>query len=482
MGMNGFMAKFSSILNSSVLFSILLTSTGCSAEIKEPAVAGSFYPGDKAVLQKSVDSFIAGGARKATDGRLLALVAPHAGYQFSGSVAGHAYAQLKGSEISTVILIGPSHNAPLTGAAVYAKGSFRTPLGLVPVNEKIAAQLLDSKGGVTFDRMPFAKEHSLELQLPFLQRVVPNASIVPILVGNPTRESYISLSGSLATVLRDDPKVMLVVSSDLSHFHDGATAGRMDSTVIDAVERLSFNDLEGLLAKRTGEACGGYPLLYALTALRSLGATNGQLYRYADSGDVTGDKKSVVGYAAMGIYRSPLTSAEKRELVSLARGSLDSHVNKKTFTETLPSTVRLKADGASFVTLNDRNGSLRGCIGNIIPMMPLAKSVVMNARSAASHDPRFPAVRPEELSGLHLEVTVLSPLESIADVSSVKIGTHGLYLEKDGKSSVFLPQVPVEQGWSLPIYLEQLALKAGLPADGWKGAQLSIFTAEIIKE
>jgi AmmeMemoRadiSam system protein A len=115
-------------------------------------------------------------------------------------------------------------------------------------------------------------------------------------------------------------------------------------------------------------------------------------------------------------------------------------------------------------------------------MMPLAKSVVMNARSAASHDPRFPAVKPEELSGLHLEVTVLSPLESIADVSSVKIGTHGLYLEKDGKSSVFLPQVPVEQGWNLPIYLEQLALKAGLPADGWKGAQLSIFTAEIIKE
>lgn len=480
--MNRVVRQVRAIPSAAVLIFTLLTSTGCSAEVKEPAVAGSFYPGDKAGLQKSVDSFISAVPKRESSGRLMTLVVPHAGYQYSGFVAGQAYAQLKGSDVTTVILIGAAHAAPLNGAAVYAKGSFRTPLGLLPVNEKLAARLLDCTGGVTFDRKPFAREHSLEVQLPFLQRVVPNVSIVPVLVGNPTRESYRSLSGNLAKVLRDDPKVMVVVSTDLSHYHDGATAERMDRSVIDAVERLSVKDLEGLLSNGSGEACGGYPLLYAMTALRSLGATNGQLYRYADSGDVSGDTKSVVGYASMGIYRSPLSSAEKRELVTLARRSLESHVRKKPFTEMAPSTARLKSDGASFVTLNDKQGNLRGCIGNILPTMPLAQSVIMNARSAATHDPRFPPVRPEELPGLHLEVTVLSPLEEISSVNSVKIGVHGLYLEKDGRSSVFLPQVPVEQGWGLETYLQQLSRKAGLPADGWKGAKLSTFTAEIIKE
>lgn len=480
--MKAIVTAISRFMKFTVLLSVLLSSTACRAEVKEPAVAGAFYPGTKNELQRSVDGYLNGAAQQNMPGHLLALVAPHAGYQFSGAVAGYSYAQLKGSGVSTVILLGPSHNAPLNGVAVYAKGAFRTPLGLMPVNEKVAAQLLDSKAGVVFDRTPFAKEHSLEVQLPFIQRVLPRASIVPVVVGNPTRESYRSLTENLAKILRGDPKAVLVVSTDLSHYHDGTTAGRMDRSVIDAVERLSTGDLESLLSKGNGEACGGYPLLYALAALRSVGATNGQLYRYADSGDVTGDKKSVVGYAAMGIYRSSLTTAEKRELVVLARSSLDRHVKREPFSETPPSTARLKADGASFVTLNDKNGNLRGCIGNILPVMPLGKSVVMNARSAASRDPRFPPVSVEELSGLHLEVTVLSPLELISDIGSVTVGTHGLYLEKDGKSSVFLPQVPVEQGWNLPTYLEQLSLKAGLPADGWKSAKLSRFTAEIIKE
>ncbi|GAM09241.1 MEMO1 family protein [Geobacter sp. OR-1] len=479
--MNGLFGKIGRFLKPVVFCCTLFMSCGCSAEIKEPAVAGAFYPGDKAILQKTVDGFMASAGKQEAQGRLLTLLAPHAGYQFSGAVAANSYAQLKGSGVTTVILLGPSHYTHLNGAAVYAKGSFRTPLGLVAVNEKIAAQLLDKKSGVVFDRNPFAREHSLEVQLPFIQRVLPAASIVPVIVGAPTRESYQSLAESLAKALKD-PKTVLIVSSDLSHYHDRETAGQMDRTVIDAVERLSVNDLEGLLSNGNGEACGGYPLIYALAAVRSLGATNGQLYRYADSGDVTGDNKKVVGYAAMGIYRSSLALAEKRELVALARRSLDSHVNKKPFVETPPSTIRLKADGASFVTINDKSGNLRGCIGNIIPMMPLARSVVMNARSAASHDPRFPPVRPEELPGLHLEVTVLSPLEVISDIGAVTIGTHGLYLEKGGKSAVFLPQVPVEQGWNRAVYLEQLSLKAGLPADGWKRAKLSRFTAEVVKE
>jgi AmmeMemoRadiSam system protein A len=184
----------------------------------------------------------------------------------------------------------------------------------------------------------------------------------------------------------------------------------------------------------------------------------------------------------MGLYKSVLTGSERKELLLLARSALDSHVKGTAFVEPAPSTTRLKADGASFVTLSDSNGRLRGCIGNIVPMMPLSKSIVMNARSAATHDPRFPPVASEELKSLHVEVTVLSPLEAIQNIAGINIGVHGLYLEKESRSSVFLPQVPVEQGWNLTTYLEQLALKAGLPGDGWKGAKLSTFTAEIIRE
>lgn len=460
----------------------IMTGTGCNAEVKAPAVAGGFYPGDRRELQDMVDRFLTHASSKSAEGKLLALVVPHAGYRFSGGVAAESYRQLKGSDVKTVILLGPSHHLSFNGAAVYADGEFGTPLGNVPVDKRVAGQLIDEKAGIAFNREPFAKEHSLEVQLPFLQRVLPGVSIVPILIGNPTRESYLRLTERLTGVLRKAPGVMLVVSSDLSHYHDSDTAGRMDRSVTDAVERLSTVDLEKLLSSGKGEACGGYPLLYALTVARNLGGTNGILYRYADSGAVTGDRKSVVGYAAMGLYRSPLTASERRELVTLARTALLNHVTGKPQPDHLPSTTRLKADGATFVTLNDRDGNLRGCIGNILPVMPLARSVIMNARSAASRDPRFPPVREEELDGLHLEVTVLSPLEPLNDIGEVKIGIHGLYLEKGGRSAVFLPQVPVEQRWTLATYLEQLALKAGLSKEGWKGAKLSLFTAEIIKE
>lgn len=465
-----------------LLFLVLSAGTGCSAEVKEPAVAGGFYPAVTGELKAMVDRLVARVTPKKVDGELLAVVVPHAGYQYSGGVAAEVYARLKGSGVKTVILIGPSHHLSFSGAAVYAEGAFRSPLGTVPVNERVARRLVDEAAGISFKREPFGREHSLEVQLPFLQRVLPDAAIVPILVGNPTRESFAALTDRLTAFLRTEPDAMLIVSTDLSHYHDSRTAGQMDRAVIDAVERLSSGDLESLLAGGRGEACGGYPLLYALAVVRNLGGTNGALYRYADSGDLTGDKKQVVGYAAMGLYRTPLTPSERRELVALARKSLLSQVTGKPLPDYSPSTPRLRADGASFVTLNDKNGNLRGCIGNILPMMPLARSVIMNARSAASRDPRFLPVRTDEVDGLHLEVTVLSPLEPIGDIAAVKIGTHGLYLEKGGSSAVFLPQVPMEQGWDLQTYLEQLSIKAGLPKDGWKGARLSRFSAEIIRE
>ena len=446
---------------------------------KEPAVAGTFYPAARGELKQTVDRLLAGVTAPPVDGRLLGLIAPHAGYQYSGKVAAQAYARLKGSGVSTVILIGPSHQARLRGAAVFTEGGMRTPLGAIRINERLAASLVNEQADIAASSLPFAREHSLEVQLPFLQRVLGEFTIVPVLVGVPTHASFVTLAEKLAAVLRDDPHAIIVASTDLSHYHDGVTAQRMDDRVIGAVTRMAVGDLEQSLNSGEGEMCGGYPVLITLAATKKAGGNNAVLYRHADSGDVTGDKREVVGYAAMGLYRTPLSGDERSRLLALAKETLTAHVTGGKLPET-SGVPRLMTDGASFVTLTDHRGSLRGCVGTMMPVMPLDRSVITNAVSAASRDPRFPPVKAAELPGLSVEVTVLSPLEPLTDTHAIVIGRHGLYLEKAGVSSVFLPQVPVEFGWDTATYLKELARKAGLPDDGWKGAKLYSFTADII--
>ena len=450
--------------------------------VKEPAVAGAFYPGEQAELGRVVDGFLANAVVKQESGRLIALIAPHAGYLYSGQVAATSYRHLSERNVDTVILIGASHFSSYAGASVYAEGSMRTPLGNVKINEKIARSLLSETAGVTFFRDAYAKEHSLEVQLPFLQRTLKNFTIVPILMGGATQASVTHLTDRLTEILRKNDRVIIVASTDLSHYHAYDAAAAKDRKVIDAVSRMSVEDLQGLLSSSEGEACGGNPVLLTMLVSRNLGATNGVLYQYANSGDVTGDKKRVVGYAAMGLYKSPLSEQQKQELLVLARKTVTDYVRHKKTPEPALKDARLQANGATFVTIN-RNHRLRGCIGNIQPVMPLSLSVIRNAVAASSQDPRFPPMTPAELEGAEIEVTVLSPLEPLDNVKNIRIGVHGLYLVKSPYSSVFLPQVPVEQGWDLTTYLEQLCLKAGQPRDAWKDkdARLFIFTADILK-
>lgn len=453
---------------------------GAAATIKEPAVAGSFYPLDRKKLEAEVDGYLSQGGDHAGGGRLLALVAPHAGYMYSGHIAGHSYARLRGKDIRTVILIGPSHHAAVSGAVIYPGGGLKTPLGVVAVDETLARSLASDKDGVKLAAEPFSREHSLEVQLPFLQRTLQDFSVVPILVGRMTGESYRHLADRIAAVLKKNDKSLLVISTDLSHYHDAKKAGSMDRKVLDAAERLAAGELEHLFTSGEGEMCGAGAVLYGLAAARGAGANEGELFRYADSGDVSGDKSYVVGYGALGYYRRELSAADRGDILRLARETVTCQVNGRPLPEWRGESRRMKADGAVFVTLKEKNGRLRGCIGSLQANTALYRSVVQNAVSAASRDPRFRPVRPEELPGLDLEVTVLSPMEPLGAVDEIVIGRDGLYLEASGRSSVFLPQVPVEQGWDLPTYLAELAMKAGLGADAWKSGRLYRFTAEIV--
>jgi AmmeMemoRadiSam system protein B/AmmeMemoRadiSam system protein A len=460
----------------------LLPIPGCAREkAREPAVAGAFYPRDPQSLRTAVTGYLAAaGTVAAGEGRLMTLLVPHAGYVYSGATAAKAYARLQGKDIRTVILVGPSHQAAVHGAVVYPGGAWQTPLGRVPIDATRAASLISASNQVTANPAAFAAEHSLEVQLPFLQQVLKDFTIVPVLIGQPTRESYRHLADRIALLLKQDERTLLVISTDLSHYLDRAAAEQKDRPALDALQRLALGDFERLITSGKSELCGEWAVLYGLAAARGAGVTLGELFAYADSGAASGDTKRVVGYAAMGFYRRQLSAAARSELLNLARTTVVSTVNGQPLPSWRGADAQLAADGAAFVTLKQKDGALRGCIGHIQPRGSLASSVIQNAVAASTHDPRFPPVRPAELANLDLEVTVLSPMEPLPDPAGIVIGQDGLYLEAGHRSSVFLPQVPVEQGWDRATYLAELALKAGLPADGWKSGKLYRFTAEII--
>jgi len=462
----------------SILLATALLLCTCNVSAKEPSAAGTFYPSDKKELREMVETFLSKAQRVPVNGRLIAIVSPHAGYKYSGQVAAYGYKEIEGRDIRRVIIIGPSHYVGFRGASVYTKGDFKTPLGNMKIDEKAAESLLDEKSDVKFYPEAFEKEHSLEVQLPFLQTVLRNVTIVPIVVGSPTQQTFDRLVEKLANLL--DEKTLLVASSDLSHYHDYDRAKVMDKKIISAVERLSVSDAGNLLRAGESEMCGAYAVIISMEAARRAGTNMGVVFKYANSGDVTGDKTSVVGYSSIGLFRAPLTIEERRELLALAKKTISTYVTTGKEPDVDIKNPKFRADGAVFVTITEK-GSLRGCIGNIEPVMPLYQSVIKNAVAASSADPRFPPMTKEELKDIEVEISILSPLKPLRDVRDIQVGKQGLVIRKDGRSGIFLPQVATEFGWNRETFLEKLCAKAGLPAGSWKNADLYTFTAEIIK-
>ncbi|RMG00849.1 MAG: AmmeMemoRadiSam system protein B, partial [Nitrospirae bacterium] len=413
-------------------------------------------------------------------GDLIVAFAPHAGYIYSGGVAAYTYKAVKTRKIKRIILLGPSHHSLFKGVSVYREGYMKTPLGMLEIDDGLAGSLINEEKDARFYPDAFRKEHSLEVQLPFIQEALGRVKIVPILVGMLTKDSFDFITHRLTEILRSDSQTILIVSTDLSHYHSYEKAREMDNLVIEDILNLSVEALERDLRSKRGEMCGSYPAIIGLSVARMLGATHGVLLKYANSGDTAGRKDSVVGYASIVILKSNLTPEERATLLNLARETVKSYVKTGRVPEPEISDRRLLANGAAFVTLYKRGHRLRGCIGNIIPVMPLYKSVIRNAVAAATRDPRFRPVEPEELDEIDVEVTVLSPLERISDISEIIIGRHGLYIEKEGRSGILLPQVATEFHWTKEEFLRAVSEKAGLPPDAWKTATLYRFTAEII--
>jgi AmmeMemoRadiSam system protein B len=265
--------------------------------VRSPAVAGSWYPGSAAGIVEEVERYLASARCPEVPGRLVGLISPHAGLRYSGPVAAYGYSLLRGRADLSVVLVGPSHRVAFDGLALWTHGAFETPLGRTPIDEDLAAALLQADARLQHTPRPHRDEHSLEMQLPFLQHVVPGLRIVPVLMGSQAREEVGILAAALARALAGRREALLVASSDLSHYHPAPVANRLDALVVGDVERFDPDALMDRLEASHEHACGGGPIVAVMRAAAELGARRASVLRYADSGDAgEGDKSRVVGY------------------------------------------------------------------------------------------------------------------------------------------------------------------------------------------
>ena len=465
--------------------------------IREPAVAGSWYPGNPETLSRDVKRYLENAKKEKVEGEITGLVSPHAGYFYSGQVAAYAYKVVEGKSFETVIVVAPSHTFYFKGASIYDRGGYRTPLGVMPVDVDLSKKMMEKKKEIQFVPEAHLKEWSLEMQIPFLQTALRPSKLVPIVMEpNWNWETCQYLSSAIAEAVRGK-HVLLVASSDLSHFHSYEKAVEMDKIVLAHVERFDPGGLYEDLRRGRCEACGGGPLITVMLAVKALGANKGKALKYLNSGDVAGDRSRVVGYGAGVFYRTVggkekmkeekkvgvdlgLSDQDKRTLHQIAKAVIENKARGKAVPDFKIDSPVLKEIRGAFVTLN-KKGQLRGCIGYLEGRGPLHKTVEEMAEAAAFRDPRFPSVKEKEIPDLEIEISVLTPLKRITDVLEIEVGKHGIYIKKGWSSGLLLPQVATEYGWDRQSFLEHTCNKAGLPSSAWKekDTEIYIFSADI---
>ncbi|UCF32018.1 MAG: AmmeMemoRadiSam system protein B [bacterium] len=473
------------VLLLAVLLPALGATSACSRSVQEPVVAGSFYPSDADTLRRMVRKYLEDAGKPRIRGEILGLIAPHAGYIYSGPIAGHAYRQVSGESYDLVVVIAPSHTAPFNGVSVLLRDAYRTPMGEVPLDRNLAAALTERTQWIQYVPALFAREHSLEVHLPFLQETLkPGFRVLPVVMGNPSS----ALARAFADVLSDavrGRKVLFVASSDMSHYHPYDNAVTMDLKTLDLIGSGNPDELFSACTTRKSELCGLGPVQVMMHLARKMGIKSAKVLKYANSGDTAGDRARVVGYGSIAFVRDGpgLSLADKQSLLTLARRSLDQFVREGTLPSVFPGSEALKEPGASFVTLKIGD-QLRGCIGQLEATMPLHRSVAEMTRSSCSRDMRFKPVQPEEVDRIRIEISVLTPFSPVTDPLDIRVGEDGLYLAAQGRTGVLLPQVPVEQGWDRNAFLDAICRKAGLPSGAWKeaGAKLYKFQADVFSE
>ncbi len=478
-----------------VIAVMLIGGVMATAAERLPAVAGSFYPDNPAVLQKLINDHLdAVGKLPQIDGRIVAIIVPHAGLVYSGKIAAHAYKLLEGHDFHTAVICGPSHRHRFAGLSVYGPDvTWKTPLGDIPCNRDVCRHLMNYDSHIKEIPEAHLQEHCIEVQLPYLQTVLHDFTLVPVIMGYPDHGKVELLADAL-TAIELDEHTILIASTDWQHYRPASAGWVMDSLGIDCLLRYDTKRLTDLLADGKVEMCGGGATVAIMKAAKAGGADRIRILKYGDSGDMSGDKSSVVGYVAAVLYDSgdsaiseeskptgrsdrpplyELNDDEKKELLTIARTSIKTYLETGHPAEFHPE-GKLADLGAAFVTLT-KEDRLRGCIGHVTAVAPLYQTVATCAVQAAVADRRFPPVSAVELPTLHLEISVLTPMQKVDDINTIEVGRDGLMIVRGDYRGLLLPQVAEDYGWNRIQFLEQTCRKAGLPPDAYRASDAVIY-------
>jgi AmmeMemoRadiSam system protein B/AmmeMemoRadiSam system protein A len=470
--------------------------------LRRPVVAGSFYPADSSKLSSTIDQYLA-HAEVEIEGEIFGVISPHAGYIYSGQTSAFAYKSLQNRDKKLVILIGPSHRYFVKGFSVYDTGEWETPLGKVKIDESFASKLKSRSKFIVSEPEAHSREHSLEVQIPFLQKVLDNFKIVPIVFNTDQLSLLSELSDALSEELKKRKDWIVVASTDLYHGHNYGDARAVTDRVNEFILSL---DCAGLLEydrkmreSGTCAACGCSAVTILMQVMKNLNVTGVELLESTNSGDVTGDKSGyVVGYGAWVFSKNEreenegeksdsefafsLTEKDKEKLLTIARETVIEYIKYEKIPNFEVESEVLKIKCGAFVTLKKKNGALRGCIGRIVAEGPLFLVIRDMAIAAATQDYRFSPVNLSEIDDIEIEISVLTPMQEVNSADEIKVGRDGLMIRRGYNSGLLLPQVPVEQGWDKETFLEHTCYKAGLPPDAWKSSELWKFQAIVFSE
>ncbi len=475
-------------------------------KVLKSTLAGSWYPGTASELKKMIYEFL-GNVQLKQDYKPLGLIVPHAGYIYSGQTASYGYKLLMGKDINRVFILGPSHGTYCNKAILTDYDYMETPLGKVPIDTEVIKELIQKSNVFEVDNRTQFYEHSIQIQIPFLQVVLKNFKIIPIVVGDLSLQEIKELANILKNYV--DDHTIFIASSDFTHygynygylpFRDNIQENlkKLDFGACEYINKLNSDGFLTYIEKTGATICGRIPIAILLNIMPK--DSKVEILNYETSGKLLNDFSNSVSYMAIAFFQQEnknsdpppqneiqkLTPEEKESLLKLSRAVLESYIREGKIPspqelgiELTPALVQKRG---GFVTLH-KNHHLRGCIGEIFPTRPLYKVVIDHTIDAAVNDPRFSPVRPEELEHIKIEISALTPPQEVPSYKDIVIGRDGIYMIKGLHRAVFLPQVAPEQGWDLETTLMHLSLKAGLDPFAWKeGARFYTFQAEVFSE
>jgi hypothetical protein len=404
--------------------------------IREAAVAGMFYPDSPSELKNMINDMVDENTVKED---AIGIIMPHAGYIYSGSVAGATISKVKVKD--TCIILGPNHTGMGKPFSIMTDGIWKTPFGDVKIDSGLAKRILANSKFLSEDYLAHISEHSIEVQLPFLQYFNRNVRIVPIILSHATGTVYREIGRSISKVIIDSGKEALIIaSSDMTHYEDHDSVLKKDNLAIEPILTLNEDELLERIRKNNISMCGYGPVVSLITAARELGAREAELVKHQTSGDTSGDYSRVVGYAGIIIKKAKFKDLS--EPVKLAKNTIETYINEGRIIEPpdpLPPLFQQQA--GVFVSLH-KFDQLRGCIGTFEPAHDnIAEEIISNAISSATRDPRFSPVTADELAQLDYSVDVLTAPEPVEDIKDLDPKKYGVIVERDYRKGLLLPDL-----------------------------------------